>query len=149
MKARKKGQVTATFAPNHLLSCRDLFLGNWSYSNSIVYMVRHLKKSPRPTLCFCLKPNTTPVWPSDPKEVSKGCVCFVTDGRLVFVFGLRVCLFNVAPRKFVSLFPLCFFPYCPPLLTPPSSFVSWPNFFFFFFLSHSDSLLLSCFHKFC
>ena len=46
------------------------FPGFFEIYNTVIYSVLNLKKAPRPNLCFCIRPKTTPLWPSDPKEVN-------------------------------------------------------------------------------
>eukprot|EP00039_Didymoeca_costata_P007874 m.104767 g.104767 ORF g.104767 m.104767 type:complete len:413 (+) comp13856_c0_seq1:184-1422(+) len=45
-------------------------LGSWTYSNATAYIVTtEMKKAKKPNLCFCLKPNTDPMWPTEQKDI--------------------------------------------------------------------------------
>lgn len=44
-------------------------LGTWRFDDHLFYVVRQLKKAPRPELGFCIRQKETPLWPTNPKEV--------------------------------------------------------------------------------
>lgn len=44
-------------------------LGIWPVDVSFVYNVVHMRKVKTPELCFCLKPQTVPLWPSDASKL--------------------------------------------------------------------------------